>query len=145
MLNEYPNSVADVLDDRMTFHPATLHAVREFARSRPWRGSLQERQDKFRSLHRELCGIYGIAPRLVFGNDDGDSARSCFIPVLNSVILRGRLSVVTYLHEIGHARGKKERETCAWSLTLFRRCFPKSWSRARWEGHMIRKGDIASP
>ncbi len=53
------------------------------------------------------------------------------------ILLRGRLSVITMLHEIGHAlHGRSERTACAWSLAYFRACFPKSWERLRFSGHM---------
>lgn len=139
--DEYPQTVQDVLDENMTFRPAALRAVRAFARSKPWRGTIDERHWKFRALHRALCEAYGLdpQPRLIFGNDHSTcSGSSCFIPAANAIVLRGRLSVVTYLHEFAHARGMRERQACRWSINVFRRCFPLSWGRARFDGHMIR-------
>lgn len=140
----YPNSVAEVVDPRKRFKPAALRAVRAFARSRPFFGSVAERQEKFRVLNAALANAYGVAePKLVFGTDQSrDSGSSCYIPRLNTIILRGRLSVVTFLHEWGHRlHGRSEYKACRWSLNLFRRCFPKSWSRLRFDGHMVRAVD----
>ncbi|HLL87691.1 MAG TPA: hypothetical protein VK324_00145 [Tepidisphaeraceae bacterium] len=137
----YPRSVQELLDDRMTFKPSALRAVRAFARARPWQGTLDDRHQKFRQLHNDLCAAYGLDPKpqLVFGNDHTtDSGSSCFIPAMNTIVLRGRMSVVTYLHEFAHARGRNEREAARWSINLFRRCFPKSWGHVRFDGHMIR-------
>ena len=103
---------------------------------------MDERQQKFRRLHDDLCRTYGFdpKPRLVFDNTKKTcSGNSCFISALNVIVLRGRLSVVTYLHEFAHARGHNEREAARWSINLFRRCFPKSWSSATFDGHMIRR------
>jgi len=139
--NPYPRSVEEVLDQSITFNPSTLRAVQSFAQSHPWRGTIDERHQKFRRLHDDLCRIYGLdpQPRLIIGNGPlSCSGNSCFIPALNTIILRGRLSVVTYLHEVGHARGMNERRAARWSINLFRRCFPKSWSRVTFDGHMIR-------
>src|SRR5687768_4180524 len=107
MPNAYPASVAEVLDDRTTFRPAALRAVKAFARSRPWAGSSDERKQKFRDVNRALAEAYEVAqPQLVFGElDGGDSGRSCCIPRLSCIILTGKLSVVTFLHEFAHARG----------------------------------------
>lgn len=93
----YPASVQEILDPAMRFKPAVLRAVRTFAASRPWRGSVAERRTKFRRLHRALARIYRRpAARLIFGGmEDEDSGRSCFIPRLDVIVLRGRLSVVT--------------------------------------------------
>jgi hypothetical protein len=140
--DQYPRSVEEVLDESMTFNPLALRAVRAFARSRPWSGTLDERHQKFRTLHNDLCQVYGLdpKPRLIFGNDHVScSGSSCFIPSMDVIVLRGRLSAVSYLHEFAHARGMGERQACRWSINLFRRCFPRSWSRVTFEGHMIRR------
>lgn len=142
MRNEdYPKTVSEVLDDSMRFKPATLAAVVAFKASHPWRGSLDERHQKFKALHAALCEAYSLNPpsRLIFGNDHAScSGKSCFIPAMNVIILRGRLSVTTYLHEFGHARGMNEHEATAWSLNLFKRVWPKLFARCRNEGHMLR-------
>ena len=139
--HDYPNSVAEVLDPLMKFKPAGLRAVLAFARTKPWRGKLEDRKEKFRTLNRALAAAYGIpAPQLVFARlDGGDSGRSCYIPRLNAIVLVGRMSVVTYLHEFGHARGMGERAACRWSLNLFRRAFPKSWANVKFDGHVVRR------
>ena len=143
----YPRSVEEVLDQSITFNPLALRAVQSFARSRPWRGTIDERQLKFRKLHNDLCLAYRLdpQPRLIIGNEPlSCSGNSGFIPAMNTIILRGRLSVVTYLHEVGHARGMNERRAARWSINLFRRCFPKSWSRVTIDGHnlLIRKSPL---
>jgi hypothetical protein len=137
----YPKTVAEVLDDQITFRPAVLRAVRAYAKSKPWRGTLEERRQKIRTLYAALAAAYGIpTPTLVFGdNGDGDSGRSCAIPAMRTVVLRGKTSAITALHEFAHLLGKDEHGACRWSLNLFRRCFPRSWSRLTFEGHMMRK------
>ena len=139
-----PNSPATVseLDPSMKFKPAVLAAVRAYARSRPWRGgTLEERRDKIRALYAALAIAYKLPmPRLVFGdNGEGDSGCSCCIPAMGVGILRGRTSSISALHEWAHyVYGPSERQACRWSLNLFRRCFPRSWARLRFEGHMAR-------
>jgi hypothetical protein len=136
----YPATVAEVLDPAMTFKPAALRAVRAFARSKPWRGSIARRKDKFRRLNRELAHAYGIpAPRLVFDGIEagGPSGASSYRPLTHTITLSGKLSVLTYLHEFAHARGAGERQACRWSINLFRRCFPRSFDRCRAVGHTL--------
>src|SRR4051812_41071229 len=58
----YPATVAEVLDDAMTFKPTALAALREFKKSHPWRGSIDERHAKLRTLHDALCAAYGLNP-----------------------------------------------------------------------------------
>lgn len=137
----YPTSVSEILDDEMRFNPSGLRALRAFKSVKPWIGILDERHRKFRKLHEGLCGAYGLVPppRLIFGNDHAScSGRSCYIPSMKTIVLRGRLSVVTYLHELAHARGMGERGACRWSINIFRRVFPHQFERCRHEGHMLR-------
>ncbi len=135
----YPRTVAEVLDESMRFRRATIQAVLRLKRSRPWSGSERDRKRKFRRLHRVLRRVYGKQTGLGFGLLDGAcSGRSSYDRLQDVIILRGRLSVVTYLHEFGHALGKGERGACRWSVNLFKRCFPRQFALCQAEAHMLR-------
>lgn len=137
----YPRTVAEILNKRLTFRPETLLELRMFRRSRPWRGTPAERLRKFQVLHEGLCSVYGLRVDLVCHQlDGGSSGSSCYVPGRARIILSGRLSVVTYLHELGHARGWDERQAVRWSVNLFRRVFPRSFARCRQVGHMLLRG-----
>ena len=137
--NRYPRTVNEILDDNMRFRRATVQAVLRFKRSRPWRGTPRERKRKFRLLHGELCRIYGKSTRLFFVSLDGRcSGLSSYDGLSDMIVLRGRLSVVTFLHEWGHALGTGERDACRWSVNLFKRGFPDQFARCRSEGHRLR-------
>jgi hypothetical protein len=139
-MSQYPQTLEAALGLPLKFPPDTLRAVKAFARSKPWRGTIEERQAKFRQLHADLCLAYNVNPTLIIkGDGTGDSGGSYFNPRTNVITLTGRLSVITFLHEWGHVlKGHDEFEACRWSLRLFQRCFPKSWGRLRWEGHVGR-------
>ena len=136
---DYPESVAEVLDDAMKFRPAALQAMRDFRDAKPWAGTIEERQEKFRVLNRALAAAYQIAePELAFENlDGGSSGRSHYVRSSHRIVLVGKLSVVSYLHEFGHARGYGERMACRWSINLFKRIFPRRFSRLIQVGHML--------
>lgn len=138
---DYPETVLEVVDADMRFRPAALRAVRRFAQSNPWRGSLDERKRKFTTLNRALARAFGIEePTLHFGRmDGGSSGGSYFVPALHQITLVGKLSVVTYLHEFAHARRLSERGACSWSINIFRRCFPREYARLVGRGHMLIK------
>ena len=141
MSHDYPDRI--LLDPNKKFRPAALRAIKAFSKEKPWRGTLAERQAKYRALHCALVLAYGIEPtELVFENDESrDSGSSCFVPATRRIILRGRLSVVTYLHELGHCLwGRSEEKACRWSISAFYRCFPRSFARCRHDGHMLRAG-----
>lgn len=139
MSNDYPAMVIEIIDDAMRFKPATLKALRQFAASRPWHGSVSERKEKFRKLHKALSTAYGIIePQLVFGLIVGSSSgASHYIQPIHRIVLVGRLSVVTYLHEFAHARGMGERNACRWSVNLFRQVFPRQYARLVHVGHTL--------
>jgi len=143
----YPESVVEVLDDQMTSPSAVLRAVQQFARARPWRGTVEERKAKFRTLNYDLAGAYGIFdPDLSFGIINGSSSGSShYCPSQHQIVLVGRLSVVTFLHEFAHSMDMGERDACRWSINLFRRCFPKEYSRLIHVGHtLVRPEDLPS-
>ena len=135
----YPQAVIEVLDDSMRYRAGTLTAVRRFAASGPWQGSQSSRKGKFRDQNRDLsiaCDI--VEPKLVFGRLDGESSgASHYIPRDHRIVIVGKLSVVTYLHEFAHALGFDEQEACRWSINLFRECFPRQYSRLVHVGHML--------
>jgi hypothetical protein len=136
----YPQTVKEVLDDSMKFRPKNIEAVLRFKASHPWRGSIEERELKFLRLHQDLCHIYGKRTLLGFGQlDGGTSSDSSYCPADDTVTLRGRLSVVTMLHEWGHVLGKDEHGACRWSINLFKRCFPKQFVKCAHDGHMLRR------
>ena len=143
--DDYPATVVEVLDDQMRFRSAALRAVRAFADSCPWAGSVEERKEKFRQSNRALSQAYDITkPELVFGRLDGmSSGSSHYISRLHRIVIVGKLSVVTYLHEFAHSRGMGEQGACRWSINLFRRCFPKQFGKLIHVGHtLVRPAEI---
>ena len=99
----YPQNLEAALGSPLTFRPSTLRAAKSFASSKPWRGSLNERQQKFQQLHAALRQIYNVNPTLIFlGDGTGDSGLSNFQARTNVITVCGRLSVITFLHEWGH-------------------------------------------
>jgi hypothetical protein len=136
----YPRALAEVLDPPVRFRPAVIDAVMCFAHSKPYRGTIDERQQKFIALHRGLSALYAKSTTLTFGKlDDTDSGSSHYSPVSDEITLIGKLSVVTYLHEFAHCLGRDERQAVRWSANLFRHCFPRSFARCVAEGHMLRR------
>ena len=118
---DYPATVAEVLDPQMKFDGAALAAVRAFADARPYRRTAARREELVRELCAALAAAYGIAtPRLVVRWSRGSSGSSNYRShPFHRIELRGRFSVVTFLHEFAHAGGLGERGACRWSVNLF--------------------------
>jgi hypothetical protein len=124
-------TVEQLINDRKQYSEAVLEAVKEFARSKPYRGTNEERQAKYEALHVKLCAAYGIEITLQFVSIvNAPLGGFTFDDQTNVLTLTGKLSVVNYLHAFTAARGCGKRERFAWSLNLFKRCFPRSFERA---------------
>jgi hypothetical protein len=134
----YPATVDESIDDSLRYRAGVLQLVAEFAVDHPFRGTNLERFRKLAALHVALCDIYGRFPILCAEGLTGEhSGGSSFSPVSNTITLRGRLSVITYLHEFGHALGKNEAGACRWSLNIFKRVFPVAFSRLTAVNHTL--------
>ena len=143
----YPEAVIDVLDDEIRYPPGVVEAVESFAAMNPWQGSINSRKMKFQQLNRDLARACNIdKPTLCFGQLHGGSSGSSFYrPSDHRIVINGKLSVVTFLHEFAHALGFDERKACKWSINLFRKCFPRQYSRLIHVGHtLIRPKDISA-
>ena len=141
----YPRTAAECLRDGMRFRRGVVAAVKAFRRVGPWRGTLDERKGKFRRLNEALAEAYGMpTPELHFAGIDGSfsGASSCRRRGEGRaavITMRGKLSVVTFLHEFAHALGRDEHGACRWSINLFRRVFPEQYARLRADGHTLRR------
>lgn len=94
-----------------------------------------------KELVEKLADAYGLPrPILKMRNitTDGDSGSSSYQPATNTITMRGKLSIITLLHEFAHARGYDERKAVAWSVSLFARVYPKQYARLIHEGHTLR-------
>ena len=145
MVRNYPETVVEVLDDEITYPDELLCVMRIFSAAKPWSGSTQSRKRKFSDVTRMMATACQIdEPTLTFGSlDEGSSGSSFYSPGEHRITLTGKLSVVTFLHEFAHAMQMDEKDACKWSINLFRRCFPKQYSRLVHVGHtLIRPQDV---
>ena len=146
MVRKYPQAVIEILDDDIQYPTAVIKSVERFAASSPWQGSLNTRKKKFQLINRDLASACNIEmPTLGFGLlDGGSSGASHYTPIDHRIIIVGKLSVVTFLHEFAHALGMDEQDACRWSINLFRKCFPRQYSRLIHFGHtLVRTQDIS--
>ena len=138
-----PIDGASYVDPDKKFCAGCLTAIREFRSSKPWRGTIDERQEKFRALHATLCETYGLTPApplefMAIGEARPDQfGTGGFDPENNRVVVAGRLSVTTYLWSIARARGLAPQEAFRWSLSLFARMFPRSFAGCHFVGPML--------
>ena len=109
----YPPTLEAALGQPLKFPPATLKAVRAFATSKPWRGASRSVKPNSANSMPTSAGFITSASPCIIGDGTGDSGGSYYSRGANVIVLAGRLSVITFLHEWGHAvKGGSEFE--AW-------------------------------
>jgi hypothetical protein len=140
MQREYPSDGAALVNPDRKYKADVLRAMKRYRRSKPWQGSSDDQCDKLRTLHEELCHIYGVRLFLCLTVDEERNGSYC--PGTRTITLfgarRSGVSVVTYLHEFAHAMfGASERYACTWSINLYARIFPRSFERMEFRGHML--------
>jgi len=115
-----------------SYNDKTIAAMKKFRGSHAWKGTQTQRQTKLKTLNKELAKANNIKiPKLKFQMLDGtDSGHSSYNQYEHGITLRGRISVVTYLHEFAHAMGHYNEEIARhWSIGLFKQIFPISFSK----------------
>ncbi len=106
------------------------------------RASTAERFTAMRELVEELSAAYGIAAPSLSMLDishDGDSGRSFYAPDEHAIVMVGKLSIITLLHEFAHALGKDEYGAVGWSASMFKRVYPRAYEVLVYDGHTLRK------
>ena len=138
-----PPKIAEVIDDTRRYPGSVLRAMKQLRSSHAWRGTRGEQEAKFKRVHQSLCKALGCTVELEFAHNFHHewtaSDQSHYDPRRNVIVLKGRTSVVTYLHLLSLARGKSTYEAVSWSVNLFKRVFPKSFARCRHDGFILRR------
>ncbi len=140
MVRNYPASAAEVARDDYPFKPGIVEALRRFKAKKTFRENDRVRFGAMRDLVAELAGAEGIrCPALTCGElwDGGHSFASHYIPAEHRIVMVGKLSIITLLHEFAHALGMDERGAVAWSVSLFRRVYPRQYARLAPDGHCL--------
>ena len=122
------------------FSDGCIAAVEAFRHAKPWRGTIEERKDKFTALHQQMCAAYGLAQTLAFADDIapvGNDGLSRFDITEANITLHFKLSAVTYFVAIAAARGFTYAQALTWANELYHNMFPLSASR-----HVQRDGFV---
>jgi hypothetical protein len=136
--HEYPDN--PMLDAEMKYKRETIKAVKKFKQTNPWKGSREVRTMKFDALLAELKVIYNKPSlRCVYECQRPyfESFSSCYSPYDDLITMRGRFSVITFLHEFAHALGRDEYGAVKWSTNLFAKVFPEKMAALSNSGHVL--------
>ena len=137
-MSKYPKSAIGLIEE-VVYPEKVVDAIKEYRSHHIWKIPLKEKISYTKKLFYELCKIYKIDGNIVFRIDEtaDDSFRSFCSGV--TVVLVGKFSVITFLHEFGHLLGGDETEAVRWSINLFKKIFPRSFSQLTESGHLLLK------
>jgi len=128
----------------LDFRPETIAVMVKFRdEKKPFKpkeyseSAVEEKKEKWRWFVKEMSRVYQIPePSVTFGpftsdswNRSGSSFSSLYNRSTNTLYFVGKFSLVTLLHEFGHARGFDERDTVIWYMNLGLRTFPITFNR----------------
>lgn len=123
-LNEYSDEILGILK---TF-------------KRKWKvcSNDEERFYCLKEMILDLARQYDKTPTIEMGE------QYCFKPTANTIDFGPVPSIISSLHELGHAIfGASEKDACRFSVHLFKRVFPKAYERLEWDGHMLKRKQYA--
>ncbi len=120
-------------------NPAAKTALKKFRASKPWRGTFEERWEKFMTLRQKLSEACDVAPILEFhGNEQLDRpGNGAWLGRRNTIVLTGKLSVVTFLMCFAGALGMTRDDALGWAQGIFRHYFPRSFGGCRRQGDLL--------
>lgn len=112
-----------------------MQTIRELKKTKVWRGTIDERKQKFIETHAKLNALYGKNIRLEFievsalnDNIQGASGRSFYSPLFNAIIIHKKLSVITFIFLWLRAldQDSDPREQLETANNIFKEVFPVS-------------------
>ena len=149
-IDQYPEKPFTIPVEKIPRWKEVVEALKQFREMNPWRGSDEERFTKFTWLHDRLNQIYGLNVKFIslVKKPYRSSEDSVYDPLTNTIVLVGRWSVITFLHEWGHVLDHSskwhyklplhgEHWAVAFSTTLFKHVFPDKYAKLKKTGHML--------
>jgi hypothetical protein len=103
-------------------------AVKAFRDAKPWRGTFEERHEKFNTFATAFAEATGLECEFVFVGDETGRGQGFYSPNANKIVLSGKLSVVTLLFCFGLALGVNRTESLKWAKGVFKHYFPRSFA-----------------
>lgn len=109
-------------------------ALNEFKQKNPWAGDIKERKEKFRELHEKFNKIFNKNIELTFLipeniRDWEPSGASFYDKFYKIIAIRGRLSVITFIHEWLHVFTDSQEISRDLSEYIFAKIFPEKWEK----------------
>lgn len=98
----------------------------------PFDHATEARFQGMKELLAVLCEAYNMeAINFEKANivQSGESSRSYWNAAEGKILMVGKLSIITFLHEFAHSMGFDEEQARKWSLTLFKKVYPIAFEK----------------
>lgn len=124
-----------------TYKPEAIRALREFKALKTFKPevTLEQRLAAMQTLINALASVYAVpVPIIVEAQDiDGSDSGLSSVRLIDGpeayflITMRGKLSIITLLHEFAHVRfnSGNELKVQKWAVNLFRKVYPKQFER----------------
>ena len=115
--------------DQVQLSDEAKMAVKAFRDAKPWRGTFDQRREKFETFVTAFSDACGFEVDFeVIGDGETAERNGGYVPELNKVFLAGKLSVVTLLFAFGMVAGLSRSQALVWARDLFKHYFPRSYA-----------------
>ena len=100
-----------------------------------WKGTVKDRKTTLQKLHNQLNTIYSRNTKLITSTISNDKSQwthsymSFYNKELDIIVLAGKISLITYLHEYGHALNLNEENAQAYAKIIFKLAYPDKFKK----------------
>ena len=126
------------LEESMKFKKGAIRALKTFRTKKTYKEENKSKRLKAMvKLIEDLSFTYEVEPpNVVFNEDPVSQTGSLDSHVIcapdneqKTIVIRGKLSIITLLHEFAHVIGRDQQRAVRWSLNLFQRVYPKQYDK----------------
>ena len=130
----YPTKEEILAEPITEYRDESIKTLSSFKRKWKVCSNKEEQFYCLKELVTELSAQYNVSPTTEMGE------QYCFKPTANILCFGPQPSIISTLHELGHAiYGASEKDACRFSVHLFKKVFPKAYERLEWDGHMLKR------
>jgi hypothetical protein len=132
-----PSCIADVLVDNPLYPAGVCRAVKTFRSSKPFRGSINERQIKFAEFVDAMNTALDMNVGIVFHQPECQNSFNSGVDCRGDrpvIVIVGKLSIATLFYCYAGCMAEDDPQMAdhwgrmKWAANLFKRFFPRSFS-----------------
>jgi len=134
---QYPTKEEILAEPTLEYNEVVIDILKTFKRKWQICSISEERFYVLKEMAKDIGVQYEKNPVVELGT------LYCYQPSVNTIVLGPEPSIISTLHELGHAIfGASEKDACRFSVHLFRMIFPKAYDRLQWDGHMLKRKEV---